>query len=282
MNGNNLGNIDLILRDARGRFLTETITLEFRNMELASLNFTQTVQIQGGILELKGVPAFPHGVWFVTILPQKYRFKQIFVDVPANGTATISETFFVDPAKVIPVFPTPAQYQSDPRWQPLMTGITPAVFGRLNNDEKAGLLNLFAKMSHPSAAGVFDQVIDIFQAKPARFFAKVNAALLSTVRGMPNRFHEVLGTLHNFPDGWERISEGGSFKTPDPTGNLQLTFAINAQEEMAIDADLDDHEGLEHAFDVIKHKLTGRDTHPYDIHEILVKFQNIDPGYDVA
>jgi len=79
--------------------------------------------------------------------------------------------------------------------------------------------------------------------------------------------------------GWDRFKERGSYKTPDPTGNFQLTFATNAQEGLAIDADLDDHQGIEHAFDVIKHKLTGRDSHPYDIHQILVKFQNIDPGY---
>jgi hypothetical protein len=61
-------------------------------------------------------------------------------------------------------------------------------------------------------------------------------------------------------------------------GNLQLTFATNAQEQFAVDADLDDHQGIKHAFDVIKHKFSG-DTHPYDIHEVLVKFQGIDPGY---
>jgi hypothetical protein len=61
-------------------------------------------------------------------------------------------------------------------------------------------------------------------------------------------------------------------------GNLQLTFATNAQEQFAVDADLDDHQGIKHAFDVIKHKFSG-DTHPYDIHEVLVKFHGIDPGY---
>ena len=44
------------------------------------------------------------------------------------------------------------------------------------------------------------------------------------------------------------------------------------------DIDLDDHAGLEHAADVLKHKFSGKDTDPYDIHEILVHFHNIDPG----
>ena len=39
--------------------------------------------------------------------------------------------------------------------------------------------------------------------------------------------------------------------------------------------------GIQHAFDVIKHKVTGRDTHPYDIHQILIFFQDIHPGYEL-
>jgi hypothetical protein len=45
------------------------------------------------------------------------------------------------------------------------------------------------------------------------------------------------------------------------------------------DIDLDDHKGLQHAADVLKHKITGKDTDPYDIHEILVYFQHLDVGY---
>ena len=40
------------------------------------------------------------------------------------------------------------------------------------------------------------------------------------------------------------------------------------------------HRGLQDALDVIKPKFSG-DTSPYDIHEVLVKFQGIDPGYDL-
>jgi len=42
---------------------------------------------------------------------------------------------------------------------------------------------------------------------------------------------------------------------------------------------IDDHQGIGYVFEVLKHKLTGRDSHPYDIHQMLVKFQNIAPGY---
>jgi len=79
----------------------------------------------------------------------------------------------------------------------------------------------------------------------------------------------------------DALVEHASFKTPDPMGNLQLTFAQNTKKNMAVDADLDDHQGLKHAFDVIKHKFSG-DTNPYGIHQVLVKFQGIDPGYHFA
>jgi hypothetical protein len=48
--------------------------------------------------------------------------------------------------------------------------------------------------------------------------------------------------------------------------------------------DLDDHAGVQHAGDVLKHRFSDDDTDPYDIHEILIHFQShlgVDPGYDL-
>ena len=47
-------------------------------------------------------------------------------------------------------------------------------------------------------------------------------------------------------------------------------------------ADIDDAAGLEHLFQVLRNELTGRPTHPYDIHEILIKHQMLDPGYELV
>jgi hypothetical protein len=273
------GRVLFKLRDAFGDILSDQVDLEFRNMRLSSLNFRETVQFQGEHLTLKGVPAFPQGNWQVTIIPKKYRFKSVFASVPSSGSAVIDETFFVDPGKVTPIFPTDEEFQTLPQWQPLISRIKPGLFKSLANEQKAGLLNIYAKMGHTSANSLFDDVIDIFEVRPARIFTQVKTTLLEDVRGLPGKFHEALGLLHNFPSGWDRFKERGSYKTPDPTGNLQLTFATNAQEGLAVDADLDDNQGIKHAFDVIRHTLTGSDSHPYDIHQILVKFQNIDPGY---
>jgi hypothetical protein len=45
------------------------------------------------------------------------------------------------------------------------------------------------------------------------------------------------------------------------------------------DIDIDDASGIEHVFQVLKNKLSGNPTHPYNIHEILVGYQHNDPGY---
>ena len=50
-------------------------------------------------------------------------------------------------------------------------------------------------------------------------------------------------------------------------------------DDCVADIDIDDASGLEHVFQVVRNKLSGKPTHPYNIHEILVAHQKIDPGY---
>jgi hypothetical protein len=281
----NTGNVRLQFSDAYGRLLSGDFELRFRNLKLHSFDFLKKLKLDGEPFTLTGVPAFPTGNWNVEIFSDKYRFKSVFVSVPSNGDADINEVFFVNPSKVTPVFPTQDEINAAPRWKALRSVLDQSTvkYGGLSAEEKAGLLNLFAKMQDNSANNVFSRVISIFKVKPARIYAEVQSDLWPMVRDLPQRFHEEPdnGSMHHFEDGWTRLSEHASFKTPDPTGNLQLTFATKSENKMAVDADLDDHQGLKHAFDVIKHKFSG-DTNPYDIHQVLVRFQHIDPGYYFA
>jgi hypothetical protein len=278
----NTGKVVLEFRDAYNKFIFDTVLLKFRNLKLKSLDFPHQVELTGVPFTLEGVPAFPDGNWQVEIYPQKYRFKSVFLDLPSNGTEPIKETFFVDPSKVSPVLPTLQELQTADRWKALwdVLKISPVEYESLDAQQRAGLLNLFAKMNHKSSNFAFRSAVNIFKVKPARIFAQVKNDFWDLVRQAPDRFHEESdnGSMHSFGDGWTRLAEHASFKTPDPMGNLQVTFANNAAEQMAVDADLDDHQGIQHVFDVIKHKFSG-DTHPYDIHQVLVKFQEIDPGY---
>jgi len=278
----NKGTVVLELRDAYGDFISDHVELRFRNLKLHSYDFLHEADLDGTRYSLAGVPAFPTGNWQVDISLRKYRFKSVFVDLPSNGEALIKETFFIDPTKARPVFPSSADIQNGGRWEKLREVLASSIvsYDKLSDGQKAGLLNLFAKMNDSSGATVWNDVGNVFEVKPARIYAQVKTELWERVRGLPQRFHEEPdnGSMHKFGGEWTRLIEHASFKTPDRMGNLQLTFANNAQEKMAVDADLDDHQGLQHAFDVIKHKFSG-DTNPYDIHEVLVKFHGIDPGY---
>ena len=48
------------------------------------------------------------------------------------------------------------------------------------------------------------------------------------------------------------------------------------------DIDIDDANGVEHLFQVLRNAITGRPTHPYEIHELLVSYQKLDPGYTLV
>ena len=60
----------------------------------------------------------------------------------------------------------------------------------------------------------------------------------------------------------------------------QFTFASDAHGQHYCDIDLDDHSGIKHAIDFVEHKIFQEETHPYTIHELLVKYQRHgDPEY---
>ena len=88
-------------------------------------------------------------------------------------------------------------------------------------------------------------------------------------------FKMVSGSMHHFEDGY---SDAGSFKTNDHYGNLQLTYFASPSRWVA-DIDIDDAGGIGHLFQVVRNEVSGNPTHPYDIHQILVRHQSVDPLY---
>lgn len=286
----NLSTVQADLKDVYGRPITDEIQFTFVNQSLRSLDRRAKLNIRGSTATISGIPAAPTGLYQVFITPKKYREKSLFLSVPAGAPAVIDEAFFVEPNQVTPVFPSYEDLHAKPQWTELHAVLQTSQFdaqkyAALGDLQKAGLFNLYAKMKAQAVdAGqkVFSFVDRITEIKPARILVLVKRELIGLVRTFQEGFHPVPGALHEFPTGWTRIDPSGSFKTYDRAGNLQLTFAQNAQGALLVDADIDDHQGVEHAFDVLKHKFTGKDTHPYDIHQILVFFQGSDPGYDFA
>jgi hypothetical protein len=159
------------------------------------------------------------------------------------------------------------------------------LYGALDDVQKAGMLNIYAKMKATKFADdrdTFSYVTEFTRIRGDRFFAKVAKELRdATKNSIPtNLFNEVSGALHTPPPGFALVD---SFKTLDLYGNLQLTFFGNPDTlEFISDTDIDDAQGIEHIFQVLRPFFTGQDTNPYDIHEILLEYQKVDPGYKLV
>ncbi len=154
-----------------------------------------------------------------------------------------------------------------------------------DNLRKAGLLNIHAKMratTFTTGRTVASFMSSLTRVRGDRFFAKVGVSLRDEVKNSipTGLFLKVPNTLHKPPPGYVRVD---SFKTRESYGNLQLTFFRKEDAlEFLVDADLDDAQGIEHIFQVLGHALTGGETHPYDIHQILLSHNGIDPGYELV
>ena len=159
-----------------------------------------------------------------------------------------------------------------------------ALYQGLDRFQRAGLLNLHAKMKVTKFANggdVFSFVSSLTLVRGDRFFAVVDPAFLGAVKNSVsgNLFHEVNDGMHTPPLGFKLVD---SYKTADLYGNLQLTFSNKpGTNEFIVDADIDDAQGVEHIFQVLDHLITGNETHPFDIHEILAGYQHLNPGYEL-
>lgn len=168
-----------------------------------------------------------------------------------------------------------------------LTGSGRGLYAALPDMQRAGLLNLFAKMSafgFDDDRTVWTFVDRLYRVRPDRVFVDVQPALRDLVKGavVGERFREVPSKLHTPPPGYVHA---GSFKTAERYGNLQLTFFSSQVEPLLafkVDADIDDAAGLGHAFQVLRNWATHGTTHPYDIHEVLVFRQEVALPYELA
>lgn len=83
------------------------------------------------------------------------------------------------------------------------------------------------------------------------------------------------GSLHEPPDG---MVPAGSYKTSDAFGNLQVTL-FQSSTDCRADVDIDDAAELGHVFQVARNHVTRQPTHPFNIQQILIAHQHLDPGY---
>jgi hypothetical protein len=243
-------------------------------------------------LKINDLDSTQGGTYRLQVFPLRRRAVGRFVRITEGQTATLKLMLPLKPERVSDVqFPDYAALGND--LQLVLTASLvegqgnlqgEALYGGLDKFQRAGLLNLYAKMKVTKFADgddVFSFVTSLKRMRGDRFFAVVNSALRDEVKNSMagNLFHEVPGALHAPPPEYVPVD---SFKTADLYGNLQLTFFNKPNTlEFIVDADIDDAQGVEHVFQVLDHTFTGGETNPFDIHEILMGYQQLNPGYDL-
>ena len=279
--------LQLQLTDVYGEGLREKVDIILRHQVLSEVK--KATAKASTPIEITGLRGFPQGRYRMEIDPPAYQYVSQFVNMKASGVTKVSISFPIDPNKVKKVnFPTYTKTGSDLKRlleassQLLSFGGKSGgeLYDALDDIRRAGLLNIAAKTAATpltNGSTVISYVQELSELRGDRFFAKVSKELREETKNSVSQglFHKVSGSLHHPPTGY---SPAGSFKTPDHYGNLQLTFFMKGDDCVA-DIDIDDAGGLEHVFQVVRNKLSGSPTHPYNIHQILVRHQKLDPGY---
>jgi len=279
--------LDLV--DVYGNRLGEKVDLDFRHQTLSEHKVIRGVDASKKLV-VSNLRGAPQGFYRVQIDPPAYLPVGQFVSMKASGFTDLTVTFPIDPMKVVSVnFP---KYE-DLDFKPLLeasgsvlgfSGLSGRdLYSELDETRKAGLLNITAKCrATPLSNGktVLGYIDVLHELRGDRFFASVGKELREEVKHSmaDGLFHEADQSLHHPPAGFVGFTDAGSFKTGEPAGNLQVTFFMKG-DACLVDIDIDDAAGLGHIFQVLRNTLTGRPTHPFDIHEILVFRQKLDPGY---
>ncbi len=287
----NPGKLKLNLRDVAGAPIRDEADVELRNMMRGTLS--RTVVKGGKSTTITDLLVPPEGVYSVSVAPRAYKTLKQFVTIKPTGVTPLDLTFPIEPGRVKDM--KPPEYPDLPQDARTLLEASDGVLGfgglsgeglytALDDIRCAGLLNIIAKTRvtiFPIAKSVLSFLTKLTELRGDRFFAVVPKALREETKNAISAglFVEVNGSLHHPPEGF---SPAGSFKTTDPFGNLQLTFFAKGEVEWCADIDIDDAAGFAHVGQVIRNTLTRQPTHPYDIHEILLYHQHLDPGYTLV
>lgn len=249
----------LHLTDVYGNYLTEPVDIILENTSLTDKHrFTCK---PGGIIEILGLLDAPHDTYKIYADPPSYLPINNFI---RNDGVETGYEFIIDPRKV-----TKIDYSNVH---------VPFLYDHYSDLQKCGLLNIYAKAEHTLLASgrtVQSYLGKINKVRPDRVWFHYAPGLLEEVDGDKTTFREVSDVLHAYDDEVAEVS----FKTEDHYGNLQLTFYILDDGTKLVELDIDDANGLMHLFQVSRNHLVGRRTHPFDIQQILISYQGIDPGY---
>lgn len=286
------GRLRLGIVDAYGDFVQERVDVTLRNQALNDLVRLPNLDVSREVV-LGNLLGPPNNLYLIEIAAPSYRPVRRFVSTGGRAAPERRILLPIDARKVDRVdFPAYGELSDAARVLLERSGQVLGQAGHAGQDlylnldpiRRAGLLNILAKTARTLLANgrnvlsyLADEGSELLEIRGDRFFAAVPKELREEVKHSvaDEIFEPAPDTLHTPPKGFSRA---GSFKTRDSYGNLQLTFFARGNRWVA-DIDIDDAAGLEHVFQVVRNALTGAPTHPYDIHQILLAYQELDSGY---
>lgn len=290
------GKLSLRLEDVRGKGLRERVVIELEGRS-SSVRTRNVVDLKTGRVTIRGIDVVgDSGVFGVRVTPTNYRPAQFHVRLEPGETTHHDCVLPVDPNRVLGIESRRSFVRLDPRLKAILNASTldefqedgvplagEALWDVLDPARKAALLNIFTKASETplsNGTSVADHLGGLVKLRRDRFFARTSAVLREEAANTVGIFEGVSGSLHHAPD--PAYVPARSFKTRDRYGNLQLSFFRKglAGDDYLVDVDIDEASGIEHYFEVARNALVGHKTHPYDIREILIAYNRIDPGYD--
>ena len=280
------GRLELEFVDVQGDRITEPVTVHLRHRILHDQRRVEGADGRHA-LAITDLHREPQGLYTLQITTPSYQTVSRFVTIPASGVARERIVLPIRPDRARAIFPS---YDGlDERVRALLErsrGVRGheqlsgrALYDALDDVAKAGLLNIARKSLATAFRDGADLLphVTLIEARGDRCFVEVPGTLVEQMPTLVDGdvFRPVDGALHKPPDGF---MAAGSFKTLDAFGNLQLTFFKNGTQCRA-DVDIDDAAGIGHVFQVARNHLSGEPTHPFNIHEILIAHQHLDPGY---
>jgi hypothetical protein len=284
------GKLKLTFLDVKGQRVQQDVNVLLQHQTLRSADVKVRLASGKTIGELRSQP---DGVYRLEADPPSYLPVSQFVVIKSTGVTTLDLTFPVDSRKIERVefqahgaLPEEARRLLEASDAVLkfegMTGA--ALFDKLDDSRRAGFLNIVAKTLATTFdtdnRSVLSYVAKLTELRGDRFFAVVSKELREETKNAVHtgRFFAASELMHRPPDGFERA---GSYKTPDKYGNLQLSFFVN-KDDWRADIDIDDAGGVEHVFQVARNAITGEPTNPYNVHELLVYYQKLNPQYTLV
>ena len=279
----------LSLLDVNGKALGEVVDIDLRHQVLSERVMARGLDASKRIV-INGLRGNPQGLYRLEIDPPAYLPVSQFVNVEASGFTDRTVIFPIDPKKVVGVkFPN----HKDLDFRDLLKNSNNVLgfegirgenlYRSLDDIRRAALLNIATKSrATPLSNGrnVLSYLQVLHELRGDRFFAAVPKELREETKNSvaADLFHKADSGLHHPPSGFTGFTDAGSFKTNDSHGNLQLTFFMKGDQCLA-DIDIDDAGGIGHIFQVLRNALSNSATHPYNIRDILIFRQQLDPGY---